>query len=243
MRTSELAKLFGVHPNTVRLYEEWGYLPPIPRDHSGQRAFTEKHVEQMRLARCTLHDAPHSGPQLKESYKELVWLACVGRLQFAITQARKHLAMIKSAHERANQALLFLRGAFPEGIAQLANPPLQIHQAASFIDVSVPVLRRWELYGLIRVPRNPNNNYRIYGRNEVGWLLVVRSLRQAGYTISSCKSLINPYQEGNSFPEPPFFYTHDSLWDVIVECISLFIEHEEHTNAVLEQLHRMTTIV
>jgi DNA-binding transcriptional MerR regulator len=25
LRTSDLAKAVGVHPNTVRLYEEWGY--------------------------------------------------------------------------------------------------------------------------------------------------------------------------------------------------------------------------
>src|SRR5688500_8200968 len=117
MRTLELAQLFRVHPNTVRLYEEWGYLPPIPRDPSGQRAFTEKHVEQMRLARHTLHNAPRSGLQFKESYKELVWLACAGHVQLAITQIHKHLAMVQLACERAQNAHEFLQGGLPEKIA------------------------------------------------------------------------------------------------------------------------------
>jgi DNA-binding transcriptional MerR regulator len=108
VKTSEVAKLFGVHPNTVRLYEEWGYLPPIPRDSSGQRAFTEKHVEQIRLVRHTLHNAPRSGLQIKESYKELVWLACAGHVQLAITQTHKHLAVVKLARERAQNAHDFL---------------------------------------------------------------------------------------------------------------------------------------
>lgn len=129
MRTAELAKLFGVHPNTIRLYEAWGYLPPIPRDPSGQREFTEQHVEQMRLARCALHDAPRSDPQLKASYKALVWWACAGDLPFAITHGRKHLMIVKSAHERAKNALTFLQGALPESIAQWANPPL--HNSSS----------------------------------------------------------------------------------------------------------------
>jgi DNA-binding transcriptional MerR regulator len=242
MRTSEVAKLFGVHPNTVRLYEEWGYLPPIPRDHSGQREFTEKHVEQMRLARYTLLNAPRSGPELKESYKELVWLACAGNVQLAVTQARKHLTMVKLARERTHYAHEFLQGALPEHIAYMANPPLHIHQAALFIDVSVPVLRRWESSGVIRVPRNPKNNYRLYGKNEIGWLLVVRSLRQAGYTMSSCRRLIKQYQKANSIPKP-HPCSQASLCDAIVECISLFIEHEQHTNEVLGQLQRMTTPV
>jgi DNA-binding transcriptional MerR regulator len=242
MRTSELAKLFGVHPNTVRLYEEWGYLPPIPRDNSGQREFTEKHVEQMRLARCTLLNAPRSGPELKESYRELVWLACTGNLQFAVTQARKHLTMVKLARERTHNAQEFLQGALPVNIAHLAHLPLHIHQAASFIDASVSVLRRWESSGVICVPRNPKNNYRMYGKNEIGWLLVVRSLRQAGHTISSCRRLINQYQKANSLPKS-HSCSQASLCDAIVECISLFIEHEKHTNEVLDQLHRMTTLV
>jgi DNA-binding transcriptional MerR regulator len=146
--------------------------------------------------------------------------------------------MVRSAHERSINALAFLQGALPENIAQLVNPPLHVHQAASFIDVSVPILRRWEIYGLIRTPRNPKNNYRIYARDEVGWLLVVQSLRQAGYTVSSCKRMLNLHQKGDCLSK-----SHDRLCDVIVECVALFIQHEEHTNKILEQLHRMATFV
>jgi hypothetical protein len=31
MKTSDIAKALGVHVNTVRLYEEAGFLPAIPR--------------------------------------------------------------------------------------------------------------------------------------------------------------------------------------------------------------------
>jgi DNA-binding transcriptional MerR regulator len=244
MRTSELAKQVGVHPNTVRLYEEWGYLPSIPRDHAGHREFTEKHVEQMQLARFTLHDAPRSGPQLKESYKELVWLASEDNLQLAIIQGRKHLTMVKSAHGQANDALAFLRDTLPERLAQLAVPPLHIHQAAILIEISVPVLRRWEHYKLIRIPRNPKNKYRIYGRNEIGWLLVIQSLRQAGYKISACRNLIKQHQKVNDRQKSGLPADNsNSLCDAVEGCISLFIEHEAHTNKVLDQLQRMTTVV
>ena len=51
LRASDIAKAVGVHPNTVRLYEEWGFLPPVPRSPSGYRLFTAAHLDQMRLAR------------------------------------------------------------------------------------------------------------------------------------------------------------------------------------------------
>jgi|GEM_PF-3328321 len=31
LRTSDLARAVGIHPNTVRLYVDWGLLPPVQR--------------------------------------------------------------------------------------------------------------------------------------------------------------------------------------------------------------------
>ena len=49
--TSEVAKMIGIHPNTVRLYEEWGLIPNAERKANGYRIFTDFHIEQFRLAR------------------------------------------------------------------------------------------------------------------------------------------------------------------------------------------------
>ncbi len=54
LRTVDLARAVGVHPNTVRLYEQWGFIAPVPRSRSGYRQFTEQHLDQMRLARTAL---------------------------------------------------------------------------------------------------------------------------------------------------------------------------------------------
>lgn len=48
-RTSEIAEIIGVHPNTVRLYEELGLIPKPGRLPNGYRVFTELHIEQFRL--------------------------------------------------------------------------------------------------------------------------------------------------------------------------------------------------
>lgn len=50
-RTSEVAEKIGIHPNTVRLYEELGLIPRPQRQGNGYRVFTDLHVEQFRLAR------------------------------------------------------------------------------------------------------------------------------------------------------------------------------------------------
>lgn len=52
--TRQIADLVGVHPNTVRLYEEWGYISKAKRKRNHYRVFNEKHLFEMRLARVAL---------------------------------------------------------------------------------------------------------------------------------------------------------------------------------------------
>ena len=47
MKTNQIAKLANVHPNTVHLYEKWGYISPVPR----QAKYTLVHALQMKVAR------------------------------------------------------------------------------------------------------------------------------------------------------------------------------------------------
>ena len=79
LRTSDIARAIGVHPNTVRLYEEWGFLPPIPRSSNGYRRFTKAHLDQMRLAWTALH-SPWPGHKIRRSALTLVQRAASGDL-------------------------------------------------------------------------------------------------------------------------------------------------------------------
>ncbi len=38
-RTVDLARMFGIHVNTVRLYERYGLIPKAERTQSGYRIF------------------------------------------------------------------------------------------------------------------------------------------------------------------------------------------------------------
>lgn len=50
LRTSDLARVVGVHPNTVRRYVDRGILPPVERSPSGYRRFTRHHLDCLRVA-------------------------------------------------------------------------------------------------------------------------------------------------------------------------------------------------
>lgn len=48
----QAAKKLGVSKDTLRYYEKEGLLPPIQRDHSGHRSYSEGDVEWIFLIRC-----------------------------------------------------------------------------------------------------------------------------------------------------------------------------------------------
>ena len=99
LRTSDVAKAAGVHPNTVRLYEQWGFLPKIPRGPTGYRLFTGDHVDQMRLARTALR-GPWPGRTIKHSALDLVRRSAAGDLGGALEQAYRHLALVHTPKSR-----------------------------------------------------------------------------------------------------------------------------------------------
>ena len=53
-RTSEIAKQAGLHPNTIRFYEEIGFLTKPVRSPNGYRVYTPLHLEQVQLIRLAL---------------------------------------------------------------------------------------------------------------------------------------------------------------------------------------------
>ena len=45
-KTGEVARIIGIHSNTVRLYEELGLIPVVKRQPNGYRVFTDFHIDQ-----------------------------------------------------------------------------------------------------------------------------------------------------------------------------------------------------
>jgi DNA-binding transcriptional MerR regulator len=195
LRTSDIAKAVGVHPNTVRLYEEWGFLPRIPRSASGYRLFTKAHLNQMRLAWTVLH-TPWPGPEIRRSGLKLVRQAAAGDLGGALEQAHHHRALVQAERAQAETAAEFL-DRWADGIAaDTLSQPLWIGEAAGLLGVTRDMLRNWERNGLIKVPRDPRNGYRLYGAAEISRLRVIRTLSRAGYSLMAILRMLLRFDKG-----------------------------------------------
>jgi DNA-binding transcriptional MerR regulator len=179
--TSEVAREVGVHANTVRLYEEWGLLPPVPRSPSGYRLYGRAHLDQMRLARTALH-GPWPGRNIRRSVQEMVRQAATGDLGGALEMAYRHLALVQAERAQAEAAVRLLERWAGGTALDTTARPLTIGQAAALLGVTADALRTWERNGLARIPRHPHSGYRLYGAAEIGRLRVIRMLSRAGYS-------------------------------------------------------------
>ena len=98
LRTSDLAKAVGVHPNTVRRYVDWGLLPPVEHSPSGYRRFTQRHLDCLRLAR-QVYCNQYPGKAIYQSGIRIIQANVSGDLGGALELAYSHLALVQS--ERA----------------------------------------------------------------------------------------------------------------------------------------------
>ena len=181
LRTSDLARAAGIHPNTVRMYVEWGLLPPVERNESGYRLFTQKHLDCLRLARM-IYSSAYPGRDLRASSNEIIQLAVADNWTGALEKAREHLTSVKAELKRADTAANLLEHWAQNMEANSDENPLEIREVSKLLGVSHDVIRNWERNGLISVRRNSYNNYRLFGKREIERLQIIRMLSHAGYS-------------------------------------------------------------
>jgi len=238
MHTKDLARAVNVHPNTIRLYEQWGYLPAIPRSPSGYRLFTEEHLVQMQLARLTLSQLAVKD-ELKRTLQTMLYEAAAGYLDLALKLAYAHMSDVQLEQRRAKSALLFLQqGAIPEARDQ----PLSISQAAEIIGVPAYLLRTWEQYGFFQAPRHPHKRYRVYDGTLLGRLFVVRMLRQSGYRIEAALRLLHKFdlnQDESRNQHQEQNHPADTLLTIAESWQITLHAHEIRVQQIIDQLKTM----
>ncbi len=180
LTAKDLADAVGCHVNTVHLYEKWEFIPPVPRDpKNNYRMYSRYHLEQFKLAYLALK-YPYPGG--KEVVLDLVYAARDRQLEKALALAHQYREQIAAERAQAEAAIHYLARWLAGEEPSQVGEPLWIGEAAKLLDLTRDTLRSWERDGLIEVPRDPGNGYRLYGSEEIGRLRVIRVLVNAGYS-------------------------------------------------------------
>ena len=197
LRTSDLARAAGIHPNTVRRYGDWGLIPPVERSPSGYRLFTQRHLDCLRLARM-VYSAPYPGRGFRALGTEIIQCAVVDDWQGALEKAYEYLNAIQVEMKQADTAADVLEHWAQSTAYDPNEVPLAIGEVSKLLRVSLDIIRNAERNGLIKVPRNSYNNYRLFGKKEIERLRIIRMLSKAGYSHMAILRMFLELDSGNT---------------------------------------------
>lgn len=243
LKTSDIARIIGVHVNTVRLYEAQGYLSPAPRGANGYRQYTHLHLEQMRLAHLALQ-WPYSND--KPVVQELVKCAAENDLGMAVELAYEHLIYVRTELTQAQAAVEFLERWAQGLVADTTTRHLTIGQTAAHLRVTVDQLRNWDRNGLLNVPRHTETGYRMYSAREMGRLRVIRMLRQSGYSTMSILRVLRKFDAGERENLREVLDTPETDEDIATladRWLSTLQRQEERALAIIQQIGVMTKLL
>lgn len=190
--TSTIAKEFNIHPNTVRFYEEIGFLPPIPRKENGYRVYSQIHYEQLKLIKIGLKsELLQNG--LRKQVINIIKVSANGEYDRALELAKEYLGSIGKETKNAEEAIEIVEN----NILKEDTQNVKIYsrkQVADYLELTIDTLRNWELNGLLTAKRK-ENGYRIYNTEDIKKLKIISSLRCANYSLSSILRLLNQLDE------------------------------------------------
>lgn len=239
-QTSEVARIIGIHPNTVRLYEELELIPKPERRQNGYRVFTNFHLEQFRLARTALEvEILQNG--LRKKAIDIIKTSATGNLEDAKNITKNYLQQIKIEQRNAEEAIKIVEQLLSGDYQEINKLYLTRKETADYLQISMDTLRNWELNGLLTVKRK-KNGYRVYTNEDIKRLKIIRSLRCANYSLSAILRMLSELSHNPQADIKDVIDTPEENDDIISVCDKLLTSlryAEKNAQSILVQLEKM----
>lgn len=229
--TSQIAKIVRLHPNTVRMYEEWELIHKPERKTNGYRIFNDIHIKQFQLAKIAFQiEILQSG--LRERIINVVKLSAEYRFDEAIRLTEEYIRVAEQEIENAEEAAALCEMLHCQPASDTVV--YKRSQAAKELGLTIDTIRNWEMNGLLTVKRK-QNGYRIYDSNDINRLKIIRTLRCANYSLTAILRMLKKYDDG--MDEKAFIdilNTPDEDEDIISACDKLIVSLENAINNAYE---------
>ena len=219
-RTSEVAKMMGIHPNTVRFYEKWGLITKPVREKNGYRVFTDLHICQIQIARLGFEiEILQNG--LRKKILDMIKTCANCDFDGAIRQTEEYLDQLEKERAGAEEAIKIVQDML-HGEVHESQLSLKRKEVSEYLDISVDVLRNWEMNGLIEVKRM-KNGYRVYTDADIRQLKIIRVLRCANYSLEAIRRMMRQLSEDPESDIREILDTPREDDDIITACDRLLI--------------------
>ena len=238
--TSQIAKIVGLHPNTGRMYEEWGLIAKPLRKANGYRVYDDIHIKQFQLARKALQiEILQAG--LRSKIIEAVKLSAVYRFDEAIEIAEEYIRTAEREKDNAKEAAEICELLYRQH-TEADDVFYKRAQAAAELGLTIDTIRNWEMNGLLTVKRK-QNGYRVYDSNDIKRLKIIRSLRYANYSLSAILRMLKKYDSGmNGNNILDILNTPNNDDDIITTCDRLDVSLENAINNAYEVISTIKEI-
>lgn len=238
-KTSEIARIVGVHPNTVRLYEKLKLIPDAKRLLNGYRVFNDFHLEQFKLARLALQiEILQNG--LRKKIIQMIKTSAKGDFDTALSLTKEYLIQIKEEQKNAEEAIVIVKQILSGKFYQ-NDIYLKRKDVSKYLNISMDSLRNWEMNGLITIKRK-QNGYRIYNNDDINRLKIIRSLRCANYSLEAILRLLNQLSKNPNIDIKMVLDTPETDVDIITVCdklITSLLLAKSNSKKLISMLNKM----
>lgn len=238
-KTSEVAKLIGIHSNTVRMYEDLGLISKPSRKDNGYRVFTDLHIYQLKLARKALEvEILQNG--LRKKAIAIVKTLAKQDFDRAIVLTKQYIESIKQEIHNANESV-DIADRLINRLKDEKDFNLKRKEVSELLGLSMDTLRNWEMNGLVSIKRK-ENGYRIYTYEDIQRLKVIRSLRCGNYSLSAILRMLNKLSEDHKADINEVLNSPNENEDIISVCdklISSLNLAKKNAEEILEMLYEM----
>ncbi len=237
--TKQIADSVGIHVNTVRFYEEIGFVTKPERKGNGYRVYTNLHLDQCRLIRTAMRaEVLQNG--LRKKALEIVRNCAKLDFEGAYTAAEEYRDMIDREIANAKAAIMTVENILHHALLG-KEPLLKRREAASALAVTPETIRTWERNGLIAIHRG-KNGYRFYTAEDMSRLNVIRTLRCANYSLSSILRLLNGLDRSDVVSIETVLNTPGREENIISVCDRLIVSLINTKSDALEILKMVMTM-
>ena len=238
-KTSEVAKLIGIHSNTVRRYEDLGLISKPSRKDNGYRVFTDLHIYQLKLVRKAFEvEVLQNG--LRKKAIAIIKMSAKQDFDEAIVLTKEYIRSIKKEIDNANEAV-DIAGKLMDRLNYEKDFNLKCKEVSELLGISMDTLRNWEMNGLVNIKRK-QNGYRVYTYEDIQRLKVIRSLRCGNYSLSAILRMLNKLSERNEADINEVLNSPNENEDIISVCDKLIISLNlaaKNAEEILEMLYEM----
>ena len=238
-RTSEIAKIIGIHPNTVRLYEELELIPKPDRMPNGYRVFTDLHVEQFRLARLAFQvEVLQNG--LRKKIVQMVKVSAAGDYDKALELTEGYRMQLRQEIANAEEAIDIVKRIL-DGRQEENVHTMKRKEVSEYLNISMDTLRNWEMNGLLTVRRR-QNGYRVYTDDDIRRLKIIRSLRCANYSLEAILTMLGQVSKYPGIDIKRALDTPKEDTEIIAVCdklVTSLTKAESNAEKMLDKLKEM----